>query len=398
MGAQDSRLASDPDHRRRLRAWLEAELPASWRADDVAWSPPDFEARRVWEARMYRAGLAGIAWPREHGGHGLGLREHLLANQEIGRLAMPESVNSIGKELVGPILLAVGSQAQKQRHLPAILEMREIWCQGFSEPEAGSDLAGVRTRAVHDGTCWRVSGQKIWTSNAFRAQRCLLLARTGPLEERHRSLSLFALPMDAPGITVRQMRQMNDSREFCEVFFDDVPVPDCDLIGGINDGWMAAIGVLEIERATNRMYRTWRFENELRHLVAACRSDPRLAALLADGYFRQRLGATMADIEALRHHVLDAVDSLAEGDRIAARGSLMKLHWSEGHQRFLALAVEMLGRAPADAGAEVRRAQERFHTLYLSARAETIYAGTSQIQLGIIADRILKLTKGEARA
>ena len=397
MGVVDTRLAQDPDYRQRLRAWLEAELPQSWRADDVSWSRPEFAALREWEARMYRAGFAGIAWPRVYGGHGLGLREHLVANQEIGRLAMPESVNSIGKELVGPILLAVGSEEQKRQHLPAILEMREIWCQGFSEPEAGSDLAGVRTRAVHHGTQWRVSGQKIWTSNAFRAQRCLLLARTGPLEERHRSLSLFALPMEAPGITVRQMRQINDSREFCEVFFDDVPVPDSDLIGGVNEGWMAAIGVLEIERATNRMYRTWRFENELRHLVTACRSDPQLTALLVDGHFRQRLGSTMADIEALRHHVLDAVDSLAEGDRIAARGSLMKLHWSEAHQRFLALCVEMLTHAPADAGAVIRRAQERFQQLYISARAETIYAGTSQIQLGIIADRILRLARGEGK-
>lgn len=398
MGVVDTRLAQDPTYRQRLRAWLAAELPPSWCADDVNWRRPEFEARRDWEARMYRAGFAGITWPCVYGGHGLSLREHLVANQEIGRLAMPESVNSIGKELVGPILLVVGSEAQKRRHLPAILEMREIWCQGFSEPEAGSDLAGVRTRAVHDGSQWRVSGQKIWTSNAFRAQRCLLLARTGPVEERHRSLSLFALPMEAPGITIRQMRQMNDSREFCEVFLDDVPVPDSDLIGGINEGWMAAIGVLEIERATNRMYRTWRFENELRHLVFACRCDPQLATLLTDGHFRQRLSSTMADIEALRHHVLDAVDSLAAGDRIAARGSLMKLHWSEAHQRFLALCIEMLAHAPADAGAEVRRAQERFQQLYLSARAETIYAGTSEIQLDIIADRILRLARGEGKA
>lgn len=386
-------LAGDPAYRQRLRDWLAAELPRSWRADDVSYAPPSFEQRRDYEARLHAAGLAGMAWPKAYGGHGLTLREHLVVNQEIGRLAMPESVNSIGKELVGPILLAVGSEAQKRRHLPAILEMREIWCQGFSEPEAGSDLAGIKTRAVHDGTVWRVSGQKIWTSGAFRAQRCLLLARTGPAEDRHKSLSLFALPMDAPGITVNQMRQINDSREFCEVFFDEVPVAEADMIGGVNEGWMAAIGVLEIERATNRMYRSWRFENELKHLVAACRADARLAMLLEDGHYRQRLGASLSDIEVLKHHVQDAVDSLADGGKIAARGSLMKLHWSEAHQRFVALAVEMLGKAPADAGPAVRRAQQRFQHLYLSARAETIYAGTSQIQLGIIADRILKLSK-----
>jgi len=386
-------VTQERSYRHRLRTWLEENLPPTWRADHVDHVPPGFDELRDWEARMHRAGLSGIAWPGDYGGHGLSLREHLVANQEIGRVAMPESVNSIGKELVGPILLAVGSEAQKARHLPAILEMREIWCQGFSEPEAGSDLAGVRTRAEHDGQVWRISGQKIWTSGAYRSQRCLLLARTGPAEDRHRSLSLFSLPMDAPGVTVRRMRQINDSSEFCEVFLDNVPVRDDDLIGGVNEGWMAAIGVLEIERATNRMYRTWRFENELRHLVAACRSDPGLSALLGDAYYQQQLGATLADIEVLRQHVLDAVESLASGGRIAARGSLMKLHWSEAHQRFLALAIEMLDRAPAAAGPEVRRAQARFQKLYLSARAETIYAGTSQIQLGIIADRILKLAK-----
>jgi alkylation response protein AidB-like acyl-CoA dehydrogenase len=190
-------------YRRRVRDFLATQVPEGFLADQPDHAPPGLEACKAWEAAMHRAGLAGITWPEAYGGHGLTLREHLIANQEIGRLALPESVNSIGKELAGPIILAIGTEDQKRRYLPAILEMREIWCQGFSEPEAGSDLAGLRTRAVRDGDGWRITGQKIWTSGAPRAQRCLLLARTGSVEDRHRGLALFAVRMDSPGLRVR---------------------------------------------------------------------------------------------------------------------------------------------------------------------------------------------------
>jgi alkylation response protein AidB-like acyl-CoA dehydrogenase len=344
---------------------------------------------------MHRAGLAGITWPEAYGGHGLTLREHLIANQEIGRLALPESVNSIGKELAGPIILAIGTEEQKRRYLPAILEMREIWCQGFSEPEAGSDLAGLRTRAVRDGNGWRITGQKIWTSGAPRAQRCLLLARTGSVEDRHRGLALFAVRMDSPGLRVRAIRQMTDKPGFAEVFFDEVRVEPEDALGAPDEGWSAAIRVLAIERATNRMYRAWRFENELRHLISACRQDPALSALLQEGSYRQRLAATQVDIELVKGHVEPTVEALLDGQSIGARGSLMKLHWSEAHQRFAALAWEILSQAPPGASAAVRAAQRRFQDIYLAARAETIYAGATEVQLDIIADRVLQLPRGK---
>ncbi len=381
-------------YRRAIRHWLESNLPPAWRSDAIDRVEPSLDEARAWEARMHAAGLWGVTWPTQYGGHGLTLREHLVVNQEVGRLPMPESMNSIGKELAGPILMAVATEAQKRRFLPAILEMREIWCQGFSEPEAGSDLAGLRTRATHDGSVWRINGQKIWTSGAFRAQRCLLLARTGALEDRHRGLALFALRLDAPGVTVRQIKQITGEAEFCEVFFDNAPIEEADALGAPNEGWLAAVRVLEIERATNRMYRAWRFENELRHLVAACRADPALAPLPADPYFAQRLAAVRADIEVLKRYVERAVEELAAGGQIGARGSLMKLHWSEAHQRFVALAMELLGQASLPPPPVAAAAQRRFRRAYLRARAETIYAGTSQIQLGIIADRILRLPRG----
>ncbi len=393
-GTIDIATASGDAYRDAVRRWLQDSLPSRFRTDGADYAAPTLEELCTWEAAMHRAGLSGIAWPREYGGQGRTLREHLVANQEIGRVAMPESANSIGKELAGPIILAIGTEAQKRRFLPAILEMRDIWCQGFSEPDAGSDLAGLRTRAVRDGEGWRVTGQKIWTSGAMRAQRCLLLARTGPLEDRHRGLALFAVRMDSPGLVARPIRQIDGKDEFAEVFFDDVPVAPEDALGAPDEGWAAAIRVLSIERATNRMYRAWRFENELRHLVVACRADPPLAALLQDGHYRRRLAETQVDIELVKGHVEPVVEALLAGEDIGARGSLMKLHWSEAHQRFGALAIEMLARASLDPPPAVAAAQRRFRDVYLRSRAETIYAGTTEIQLGIIADRILQLPKG----
>lgn len=382
-------------YRDAMRRWLHANLPASFRSDSAAFAPPTLQQSVAWEAAMYRAGLTGITWPQAYGGHGRSLREHLIANQEIGALAMPESVNSIGKELAGPIILAVGTEEQKRRFLPAILDMRNIWCQGFSEPEAGSDLAGLRTRATRSGDGWRINGQKIWTSGAYRAHRCLVLARTGPLEDRHRGLAMFAVPLDAKGVRVRTIKSIDGRESFCEVFFDDVEVAQPDAIGAPDEGWAAAIRVLEIERATNRMYRAWRFENELRHLISACKADPALSAMVDDRHYAVKLGEVAVEIEVLKAHVETAVEALANGDKIGARGSLAKLYWSESHQRFAALAIELLSQASMPQNPAVKIARRRFEAIYLQARAETIYAGTTEIQLGIIADRILQLSRGK---
>ncbi|MCQ4161853.1 acyl-CoA dehydrogenase family protein [Roseomonas sp. GC11] len=381
--------------RQQARDWLRAHVPPGFLADQPGHAPPGLAQCIAWEAAMHRAGLAGITWPRAYGGHGRTLREHLIANQEIGRLALPESVSSISKELAGPIILAIGTEEQKRRFLPPILEMREIWCQGFSEPEAGSDLAGLRTRARRDGAGWRVTGQKIWTSGAAKSQRCLLLARTGPVEDRHKGLALFAVPMDSPGIRVVPIMQIDGQDHFAEVFFDDVRVAPEDALGAPDEGWTAALRVLSIERATNRMYRAWRFENELRHLVAACRQDAALAPLLEDASYRQRIATTVMEIEMVKGHVEPVVRSLVAGEAIGARGSLMKLHWSEAHQRFASLALELLSQASPGAAPFVQAAQRRFQGLYLKSRAETIYAGTTEIQLGIIADRVLQLPRGK---
>jgi len=380
-------------YRQRARAWLEANLPRQWRGDQVDFTAPSFDACRDWERRLHGAGLAGITWPTEYGGHGLSLREHMIANEEIGRLAGPESVNSFAKEMAGPIMLGIGTEAQKRRFLANILTMQEIWCQGFSEPDAGSDLAGLRTRATRDDNGWRIDGQKIWTSNAHNADWCLLLARTGPAEHKHNSLTLFTVPLRQPGVTIQPIQQITGHSGFNQVFYDGARVPPDGAVGEVNAGWRAAVSVLEIERATNRMYRTNRFENEFNHLLRVCRGDAALRTLLADRHYRQRLAATFADIEVLRRHVRAAVASILRGGGIGGAGSFIKLHWSEAHQRFVELAMELLDQAPVPASPEVAAARRRFEGAYLAARAETIYAGSSQVQLNIIADRVLRLPR-----
>lgn len=385
--------AEDSDYRKSIRQWLADNLPAYFLSDSTQYRDLTLEERQAFEAKMHKAGLTGVAWPKPYGGQGLTLLEHMVVSQEIGRLAMPESVNSIGKELAGPIIQAVATEEQKLRFLPAILEMRDTWCQGFSEPGAGSDLAGLRTRAVREGDEWVINGQKIWTSGAYRSQRCLLLARIGTVEDRHRGLALFAVDMNSPGIRVRKIKSIDGNESFCEVFFDDVRVPQGDALGVPDEGWAAAVRVLSIERATNRMHRAWRFENELRHLIRVCRTTPALAALLDQSHYRRRVAATVTNIEVLKAYVESIVPSICNGVPIGARGSLYKLYWSEAHQNFSVLALELLSKAPADAGPAVENAIARFNGIYLSGRSETIYAGTTEIQLGIIADRILELPR-----
>ncbi|MET0508670.1 MAG: acyl-CoA dehydrogenase family protein, partial [Burkholderiaceae bacterium] len=281
---------------------------------------------------------------------------------------------------------------QKQTFLPAILAMEAFWCQGFSEPDAGSDLARLRTRAVPDGDHWRINGQKIWTSGAAKAHYCLLLTRTGVVSDKHRGMLMFAVPMDTPGIRVVPIRSIDGKDSFAEVFFDDVVVPDSARLGAPDEGWSAAIRVLSIERATNRMYRAWRFESELRFLVRACKSDSRLASRLDDQVARQ-VGEVACQIDGLKGLVERSVELLMAGNEIGARGSLTKLYWSECHQAFAGLALSLVSQVRPDSGALAKRARDYFTHAYLFARAETIYAGTSEVQLDLIAQRILKLPK-----
>jgi len=251
----------------------------------------------------------------------------------------------------------------------------------------------LRTKAVQEGDTWRINGQKIWTSGAAKAHYCLLLTRTGTVADKHRGLLMFAVPMDTPGIRVVPIKSIDGKESFAEVFFDNVVVPDSARLGAPDEGWNAAIRVLSIERATNRMYRAWRFECELRLLIAACKSDPQLSKLLDDGYYQRRIGDVVGEIDALKGLVERTVDQMMAGDKIGARGSLTKLFWSECHQAFMGLALSVVSHVNPRSSALAQRARKAFTTGYLYARAETIYAGTTEVQLDIIAQRIMDLPK-----
>ena len=376
--------------RAEFRRWIETALPADWGGPQFR-GPADegaqAETHAAWERKLHGAGYAGIAWPKAYGGQGLSIIEHLIVSEELGRRAAPEGINSIGRELVGPIILAVGSEEQKRHYLPRILSVEDIWCQGFSEPNAGSDLAAIATRAVRQGDKWVVTGQKIWTSFARHAQMCILLARTNPDAPKHKGITLFLLDMATPGTTIRPLVQITGRPEFNEVFLDSVEVPDSMRLGPVDEGWRVATRVLSFERATNRLYRQQRFMHEFRALLQdRARSRPEM---LEDAGRRRQFGALYGELMQLRWRNLRVASRVAEGKHVGPEASYMKLQWSELHQRMTRFAADAFGSDFAWLTPET----DRFQDLHLQARAETIYAGTSEIQRNIIADRILELPR-----
>ncbi|MGB3407661.1 MAG: acyl-CoA dehydrogenase family protein [Jannaschia sp.] len=363
---------------------LEHEV-AAWVAKAVAeiGPPPADEAaafaREVaWERRVHAAGYAGLHWPVAFGGRGATIVEHYIVMQAFGHAMAPEGANNIGRELVAPILLHAGTEAQKRRFVPAIAAGTDIWCQGFSEPGAGSDLASVATRADPARDGWTISGQKIWTTNAQYSDWCLVLARTDRDAPRHAGLTLFLVPMSAPGVTVRPIRQITGQSSFNEVFFDAVAVGDDLRLGGVNQGWQVANRVLAFERGTTRLYRQARFASELTAVIG----------LLGTGADAERVGRLVARLHVLRLQNEALVERVAAGEAIGGEASLQKLAWSELHHDMMREALDLGGQAAVTdpAWGWVRKT-------YLKAQAETIYAGSTEIQLSIIADQVLGLPR-----
>jgi alkylation response protein AidB-like acyl-CoA dehydrogenase len=378
-------------YRAKVRQWLSDNIPANW-IHGAQWPPLSEDDEQdfliEWERRLYEAGYSGIAWPEAYGGQGLNHIDDLIVNEEIGRSVAPESINTIGRELVAPIILSVGTEEQKRHYVPRILRMNDVWCQGFSEPNAGSDLAAIKTRAVRDGDRWIINGQKIWTSYAHFANHCILLARTDLEVSPYRGMSLFIVRMDSPGIDVRPIRHMNGLRHFNEVFFTDVEVPLEMLIGPLNAGWKVAVEVLGFERATTRLYRQARFLEELKALVEYAWETDELSESLKD-----ELGEIASELAIMRYHNLKFTSRITEGARIGEEASFLKLLWSQIHQKIARIGLELLG-SDFDANSPIA---ERFRRIYFTSRGETIYAGSSQIQRNIIAERVLGLPRGDRK-
>jgi alkylation response protein AidB-like acyl-CoA dehydrogenase len=394
-------FADSPEHaafRAEFRQWLERNLPPELCVDDaqdqrIAPDRATLEKRKAWQKKMNAAGWVGITWPKEYGGRGAGLMEQVIYNEEYAAARAPILPAQSGINLLGPTLIHWGTQEQKARHLPRILDADELWCQGFSEPGAGGDLASLRTRAVDAGDHFRVNGQKVWTSGAHFADWCFLLVRTDPAAPKHRGISFLLVDMTTPGVTVRPLVLLNGHRHFNEVFFEDVPVPKENLVGPLNEGWKVAITTLMFERsgAGGRDHQA-----QIARLFELAKQVPnRQEPAWNDSHIRQSLAQLAIDAKALQVTRLRSLTRRLRGEPPGPEGSVLKLFGSELAGHIADAASMMLGPyATIEEGTEAVPDAERWFHRVLGARQYTIAGGTSEIQRNIIGERVLGLPKG----
>jgi alkylation response protein AidB-like acyl-CoA dehydrogenase len=371
----DSELA----FRDEFREWLSANSPGDRpRGEDAL-----YQWRREWLASLASGGWAGVHWPVEYGGRGASVVESAIFFEELGRSRSPLPANVLGLLLAGPTIMTWGNDAQRQRYLPSILSGAEVWCQGFSEPDAGSDLAAVRTRAVLDGHEWRISGQKVWTSDAQYAKWCMLLARTGSVEGRHRSLTYFLVDVDQPGVQVRPLRQMTGESEFNELFLDEAIVPAENVLGGIGDGWKVAMTTLMNERSGLAFF----LEVRLRQLFDDVVKSAVERGLSEDPVIADRLASMYTRLEMLRLTALRGLTAIELNGQPGPEGSLTKWMWSSTNQDLTQLAIDIVGPNVA-----LAHGSEWGYEL-LRSRGNSIEGGTTEILKNIIAERVLGLPR-----
>lgn len=380
---------SELKFRDELRAWLKANLPSK-KVKTAETATEYHQYLKAWQLKLYEGGYAGVNWPKEYGGRGATFIEQAIFQEELALADAPERMGTIGQGLVGPTIIAVGTEEQKKRYLPAILSGEEVWCQGFSEPNAGSDLAALETKAVRDGDDFVVNGQKIWTSYAHIADQCLLVVRTDPSAAKHKGLTSLLVDMKTPGITVRPLRMMSGDSGFNEMFFTNVRVPVKHVLGEVNDGWNVAITALSNERANLGTGLYVVFKRNLDAIVEQARSLRRGGQpVLADPVIRQRLALAYVDLEVFRLNTTRSLSNLNKTGAPGPEGSIQKLYWSELNQRNAQIAMEVLGPY-----AQLTEFDDgRWIYNYLRSRGNTIEAGTSEVQRNIIAQRVLGLPR-----
>jgi len=377
--------------RDEFRAWLKANVPVEWAGGTGAEDREEYvKYLRDWQRKLYEGGWAGISWPKEYGGRGATLMEQAIFQEELARANAPQLIGTIGLSLVGPTIIALGTDEQKSRYLPPILSGEEIWCQGFSEPNAGSDLASLGTKALRDGDDFVVNGQKIWTSFAQIADWCLLLVRTDAEAPKHKGITCLLADMRGEGVTVRPLRQMSGDAGFNEVFFSNARVPAAQVLGEVNKGWTTAITALMNERANLGTGVQVVFKRNLEALIARARTVERGGRPASeDPLVRQKLAQAYLELEILRLNTNRALTSLAQTGAPGPEGSIQKLYWSEMNQRTQQTAQEILGPY----GQLKDFDNGLWEYAYLRSRGNTIEAGTSEIQRNIIAERVLGLPK-----
>src|SRR5580658_8400883 len=331
--------SSELAFRDQVRGWLHDNVPADWekhRAEDEMLAR--FEFLRAWQKQVFQAGWAGIAWPKKYGGRGASLMEQVIFTEEMAKAGAPPLANVLGLALIGPTIVAYGTEKQKKRYLANILSGDEIWCQGFSEPNAGSDLAGLRTEARLDGDHYIVNGQKVWNSYGWAADWCALVTRSDPASQKHKGLTYLLVDMKSPGVEVRPLRQLTGESEFTELFFRDVRVPAENVLGAVGDGWNVALGTLAHERATLGFAAQIAMRRQLDRLVEVSRETHG-----KDPIIRQKLAQSYVENEVLRLNHMRAVSKIIQSGAPGAEGSILKIGWSESNQRFQILAQEILG-------------------------------------------------------
>jgi len=380
-----------------LRQWLSDHLPPGWGTRGYQY-PRTYEewaaVRRQWDRTLYGGGYAGLSWPKAYGGRGATLIEQVIYFEEIARARAPEELNRAAKLLLGPTIIHHGTEEQKRRFLPRILSGDDVWCQGFSEPNAGSDLASLATRAVLDGDALVVNGQKIWTSNATVADWIFMLVRTDPHAPKHQGITFLLADMRSPGITIRPIVQMTGSGEFCETFFDNVRVPLANVLGGLNAGWGVAATALSHERGTLAFHRHAMIRVELDELIDLARRLRRGGRpVIEDLAVRQRLAQGHSELLLLRWTLCRNLTRQLQGEAAGAEGSIVKLYWSELYQRITELGLDILGPASQIADGPLAEDGGRWQLRFLKSRGDSIHSGTNQIQRNIIAERLLGLPR-----
>ncbi|OLO39239.1 hypothetical protein BTR23_09325 [Alkalihalophilus pseudofirmus] len=377
------------EYRQQVRNWLIENIPKSDNGEFSA------EQNLDWERKLYEGGYSGISWPKEYGGQGNDIIFQTIFNEECAKLNAPSGMNLIGKQIFGPSLIELGTEEQKERFLPKIIRGEEMWCQCFSEPNAGSDLAALSTKAVLKGDKWVINGQKVWTSWAEHADYSILLARTDNEAPKHKGITFFIVPMSAEGITVRSLKQMSgEENDFAEVFFDDVIIDKDSVLGNINEGWQVTMRALSYERGGNSLGHAAHFSEELTELLELSeRLETQVGeAITNSSYYRQKLAQSYIEVEVLRHMGLKIANKLINNQKVTTEASVQKLYWSEYHQRFGELAMEIQGLESPFWGEDGLNSG-KFQQIFMRSRAETIFAGSSQIQRNIISERILGMPR-----
>ena len=383
---------SDEDEafRRDVAAWLERELSGDFANVRGRGGPGDdgalIDERKAWECRMGEAGWIGLGWPTDLGGRGLSLTQQVIFYEEYARAGGPGRVNHVGEMLLAPTVIAFGTDAQKQRFLPPILKGGEIWCQGYSEPNAGSDLANVQTKARLEGDEWVVDGQKVWTSWAEWADWCFVICRTDPDSERHKGLAYLLVPMRQPGVEVRPILQMTGDAEFFETFFDGARTAGDNILGAPGEGWKVALATLSFERGASTLGQQMSFRQELDAIVEAARRN----GSIDDPLIRQRLADAWIGLEIQRYNALRTLSDSGEAANQAAM--VTKLHWATWHRSLGKLAMDVLG-PEAEIADEFPYVLNRLQRMYLFTRSDTLYGGSNQIQRNIISERALGMPR-----